>query len=180
MLVLVNDSEYGASGGMIAVNSTHPLATELVLHEAGHSFALLADGYGGPPPPACDSTVEPPEANATKSTARDTIKWNHWIDIATPIPTFATNGIPGLYEQAKYCDTGLYRPTYNSKMRTLEFPFEQINSEQHVKRYYNYVAPIDSASPSEVDIQLVKGQTREFSVTTPKPLTHDFKSFIAS
>ena len=29
--------------------STHPAVVELVLHELGHSFGLLADEYGGPP-----------------------------------------------------------------------------------------------------------------------------------
>ena len=176
ILVIVNDPEYGGSGGDIAVSSTNTDGTEIVLHELGHTLGLLADEYGGPAPPVCDASVEPPEPNVTKATTRDTIKWNHWIDNTTPIPTTGTSpGLPGLYEQAKYCDTGLYRPTYNSKMRSLGLPFEQINSEQQVKRYYNYVSPIDSASPSEIDIDLPKGQTREFSVSTPKPLTHDLK-----
>ena len=72
------------------------------------------------------------------------IKWNQWIDAATPVPTFSTvNGVPGLYEGAAYCDTGLYRPTFDSKMRSLNRPFEAINTEQLLKRIYNLVDPID-------------------------------------
>ena len=40
VLVIVNDSEYGGSGGSIAVASTHPSVVELVLHEIGHSLGL--------------------------------------------------------------------------------------------------------------------------------------------
>ena len=55
--VIVNDPEYGGSGGSIAVASTHPDVVELVLHELGHSFGLLADEYGGPPPPFCNNSL---------------------------------------------------------------------------------------------------------------------------
>jgi hypothetical protein len=140
VLVLVHDPTYGGSGGAIAVASTHTAVVELVLHELTHSFGLLADEYGGPPPPVCDAAVEPPETNVTK----DLIKWTSWIDFSTPIPTFATApGIPGLYQVAKYCDYTLFRPTYNSKMRSLGIAFEQINREQLIKRIYNWVLPID-------------------------------------
>jgi hypothetical protein len=173
LLVLVNDPEYGGSGGAIAVASTHPAVVELVLHELGHSFGLLADEYGGPPPPPCDASVEPPEPNATKETVRALIKWAVWIDPSTPIPTLTTApGLPGLYEGAKYCDQGLFRPTYNSKMRSLGVPFEQINGEQLIKRTYNWVSPIDESSPAATDLTVVRGRTQQFGVVTPAPQTH--------
>jgi hypothetical protein len=53
---------------------------------------------------------------------------------------------PGLYQGAAYCDSGMYRPTFNSKMRSLGVPFEQINTEQHVRRIYNLVSPVDPQS----------------------------------
>jgi hypothetical protein len=148
VFVIVNDNEYGGSGGSVAVASVHPDVVELVLHEVGHSFGLLADEYGGPPPPSCNAGFEPPEPNATMETQRDRIKWAIWIKPETPIPTVGvTVAEPGLYAGAKYCDTGLFRPTYNSKMRSLFQSYEQINSEQLVKRMYNVVSPLDSAEP---------------------------------
>jgi hypothetical protein len=45
ILVIVNDPEYGGSGRAIAVASINSLVVELVLHELGHSFGLLADEY---------------------------------------------------------------------------------------------------------------------------------------
>jgi len=172
ILILVNDPEYGGSGGSLAVASTHPSAVELILHEVGHSFGLLADEYTGGGP-SCNPNVEPSQANATRQTVRELIKWNAWISPATPIPTMTTTAaLPGLYVGSKYCDTGLYRPTYNSKMNSLGVPFEQINTEQHVKRVYNFVSPIDSSSPAETNITLTAAQSQTFSVATPQPFTH--------
>ncbi len=105
---------------------------------------------------------------------RELIKWNHWIDASTPIPTnSSTAGVPGLYEGAKYCPTGLYRPTYNSMMRNLNRPFEQINSEQLVKRIYNWVSPIDAVSPAVTHVDLNPGETQLFEVTPLEPTSHD-------
>jgi IgA Peptidase M64 len=171
--VIVNDSEYGGSGGSIAVASVDPSVVELILHEVGHSFGLLADEYGGPPPPFCNAAFEPPEPNATMETQRERIKWAVWIEPDTPIPTLGpTVAEPGLYEGAKYCDSGLFRPTYNSKMRTLFQPYEQINSEQLVKQVYGLVSPLDSAEPSDSTITLRDPQSQTFKVKTLEPLTH--------
>jgi hypothetical protein len=151
------------------VASTHTAVGELVLHELGHSLGLLADEYGGPAPLACDAASEPPEANVTK----DLIKWASWIAPGTPIPTYTTApGLPGLYRGAKYCDDTLFRPTYNSKMRSLGVPFEQINREQLVKRIYNRVLPIDQWSPAASTVRLMRGQSQTFAVATPVPRSH--------
>jgi hypothetical protein len=159
ILVIVNDTEYGGSGGVIAVASVHSAAVELILHELGHSFGLLADEYGGPPPPSCNASVEPPEVNVTMQAQREQIKWNHWIEPSTLVPTIGTAaGVPGLYDGAKHCDTVLYRPTYLSKMRSLSFPFERIDSEQLVKRVYIWVSPIDAGEPSGSTVTLTQGR----------------------
>ena len=173
VVLLVNDPVYGGSGGQVAVASTNIASSEILLHETGHTLVSLADEYGGPPPPACADTVEPAQPNATKATQRALIKWNAWIDASTPIPTTSTaTGTPGLYAGADYCDTTLFRPTYNSKMRSLGAPFEQINVEQHILKFYSYVSPIDSINPAAGNISLTAGQLQTFSVTTPVGFTH--------
>jgi hypothetical protein len=176
ILVIVNDPEYGGTGGGVVVVSTNSAVVELILHETGHSFGLLADEYGGPPPPDCNASFEPFEPNATKETQRPLIKWGHWIDPSTSIPTRnMLPGIPGLYEGAKYCDNGLFRPTFNSKMRTLGPPFEQVNTEQLVKRIYNLVSPIDASEPSGSTVTLTQGQNETFGVQVPQPSTHSLE-----
>ena len=177
ILVLVNDPEYGGSGGAVAVASTHSSALEIILHEIGHSFGLLADEYGGPPPPQCNASQEPVAPNATRVTNRDSIKWVAWIDPETPIPTsLPVAGLAGVYQGAAYCDTGLFRPTYNSKMRSLFRPFEQINSEQLVKRVYNWAAPIDSAAPEESSIRMSAGARQTFRVQLLEPLANSLEA----
>jgi hypothetical protein len=171
VLVIVNDAEYGGSGGSVAVASTNSAAVELILHETGHSFGQLADEYGGPPPPDCVLS-EPSQANATRQTVRELIKWNYWIDPGTPVPTGGTvNGVPGLYEGAVYCTTGAYRPTYNSKMRSLGLPFHQINTEQLVRRMYNFASPLDGANPAAT--VLSTGSSQDFSVSVLQPWGHN-------
>ncbi len=169
--MIVNDTEYGGSGGSIAVASINGAVVELVLHELGHSFGFLADEYGGPPPPSC-STNEPSAPNSTRQTNPALVKWNVWVEPGVPLPTpGTTNGVPGYYEGSSYCDTGAYRPTYNSKMRGLNQPFHQINEEAHVKRIYNYVSLIDNSNPGGAII--ATGPSQAFSVSMPQPFTHD-------
>jgi hypothetical protein len=179
ILVIVNDTEYGGSGGALAVVSLDPAVVELVLHELGHSFGLLADEYDTDPQ-LCNNSVEPAEANVTRATNPNNVKWNvgggpptGWINPATPIPTTNPSpGVVGLYQGARYCTVGLYRPTFNSKMRNLNQPFEQVNSEQLVRRIYNWVSPIDSGNPLASTVRLPSGASQDFSVHSPRPLGH--------
>lgn len=168
IFVVVNDSEYGGSGGLFSVFSTHTAASELALHELGHSFGRLADeyfspmqSYSGPEPSAPNLTTENDWAN---------IKWNHWIDAFTPIPTTqATLGVPGLYEGGLYHEFNIYRPTANSKMRTLNMPFESINAEQLVLRTYDRVSPIDRTIPADPIVTIPPGHKQTFSVSPMRP-----------
>ena len=172
-LVIVNDGEYGGSGSPnVAVSSTHGAASEIVMHELGHSFASLADEYDSQPP-TCNNSVEPPEPNATRSTDRFSVKWAAWIAAETPVPTFSSApGVPGLYQGAKYCPSGLYRPTFDSKMRSLGQPYDQINTEQLLRRFYNLTPPLESSQPASGSVSLLRGQAQQFGVTTPGPLSH--------
>ncbi len=171
VLVLVNDPEYGGSGGILGVASIHSSALELVRHELGHSFGGLADEYGGDSGPSCDPTAAD-DVNVTNKTTRSAIPWKAWVSAATPVPTSGTtNGVPGHYLGGRYCDVGLYRPTYDSKMRSLDRPYEQINTEQLVKRMYGYVSPIDASSPSASAVAPTAG-SQTFSVTPMAPASH--------
>jgi hypothetical protein len=168
----VNDPEYGGSGGSVGVASLNPGAIELALHEMGHTLGLLADEYAGDSGPSCNASSEPREVNATKESRRDLLKWRHWVAGTAPLPTADSRpGVPGLYEGGRYCDKGIYRPTFDSKMRSLGRPFEAINTEQLVKRFYNWVSPLDASEPTATTLTLAPGQTQSFRVTTPVPLS---------
>ena len=171
-IILVNDTQYGGAGGIAAIASVNPTyMVGLVMHEMGHSFGRLADEYTSSPPPCDLSQVS--RANVTNQTEPALIKWNAWIDALTPIPTLDTApGVPGLYEGARYCETGLYRPTYESKMRQLTRPFEQVNAEQLLRRIYNWMSPIDTTTPAARALTAAHGAVLAFEVQVPAPLTH--------
>lgn len=132
----VNTTKYGGAGGPWATfaggNSD---ALELALHELGHSFADLADEYGG------DTGVyplgEPTEANVSKDDTGG--KWDQWVGYDQP-----GIGIIGAYEGGRYYDQGIYRPSDDSKMRNLDNPFDVVSIEQFILKFYSIVDPLDS------------------------------------
>jgi hypothetical protein len=169
ILVLVNDPAYGGSGGAVGVASMDAQAVELVLHELGHSFGGLADEYfGNANDPSC---VRPAEAgNVTSETQRSKIRWNAWIASSTPIPTTGTTPArPGAYVGGAYCSTGVYRPTYDSKMRSLARPWEQVNTEQLVFRIYDQVATITAWSPATTTLPATGSSPIVLNVATRQP-----------
>jgi hypothetical protein len=125
--ILANSKKYG--GGAIfnyysLTVTNDPKFKEIFIHELGHGLAGLADEYG------YDTTfddyfpegVEPWEKNIT-TLAQFSAKWENDVETNTPVPTPADsvyrNKI-GVFEGAGYVSKGVYRPTYNSIMRTLE------------------------------------------------------------
>jgi hypothetical protein len=136
-------------------------AVEIALHEFGHSFADLADEYdtGGPttytgPEPAAPNVSIHDAANMSSLET----KWHLWLDEAN-VDTF---------EGAMYSKNGIYRPTDDSKMRSLDRPFEQVNTEQFVLSAYETVRPIDSATPPGT-----YPPDTEFFVDPVDPTTHN-------
>jgi hypothetical protein len=128
-IVLVNSTKYGGSGGSLVVTSVNTAANEIMLHELGHSFANLTDEYvDDSTPPGAD--FEYP--NATKQTERGLVPWSEYILPSTSIPTASLSSTyplettVGLFQGAAYQMT-YYRPTNNSKMRSLDRPFGPVN-----------------------------------------------------
>ncbi|RZI81214.1 MAG: hypothetical protein EOP38_20045 [Rubrivivax sp.] len=145
VMVLVNDEEYGGSGGFISVASTNGSSAEVMQHELGHSFSKLADEYDSPYPGygACSdlsgSTLGLCEANVTNQTARSSLKWNRWLAATTTVPTVAPLADPlatGLWEGARYQSSGMYRQCFNGIMRSLGVPFCHVDSDAFVKQLF--------------------------------------------
>jgi hypothetical protein len=145
VLVIANSYAYGGAGypdeRLGTVAGQNEGAIEIALHEFGHSFAGLADEYGGPE--RCDEEPLAPNVStysAHELSAREH-KWYRWLD---------GHGSVGAFAGAQFCNSGMHRPTENSKMRTLGQPFEAINNEQFVLHFYRVVRPIDDATPDGV------------------------------
>jgi IgA Peptidase M64 len=134
--VTVNDSKYGGGGGDYAVYAGgNSASTEVALHETGHSFSGLADEYDGFADPY--TGPEPIEPNAT--TDPTGAKWAYWQGYDQP-----GIGLIGSYNGGRYYNDGVYRPSENSKMRSLYQPFDAISREQIILSIYDFVKPLDS------------------------------------
>jgi len=136
--VMVNDPEYGGSGGTFGVYAAaNGEALEVAKHEIGHSFAHLGDHYGEGfgrwpfgEPGNPDLTIDPSGA-----------KWARWLGYDEP-----GVGPIGVYEGGSRYDTGIYHPSSNSAMRSLNQPFDAVGREQFVLQFYNLVDPLDGHS----------------------------------
>jgi hypothetical protein len=141
LVVLLNDSVYGGSGGSIAVTTTNVNAKLIVIHEYGHTFHDLADEYTSAYPgyPAC-SDIPPSsntcQVNVTDQTVPSLIKWKSWLTPSNPIPTPSGTAGVGLFEGARYQTTGMYRPQNACGMRSLGAQFCSICSQAYVLKLY--------------------------------------------
>lgn len=126
IIVVSNSTRYGGSGGQIATLSMSTQSIEVALHEIGHTAFGLADEYDYG---TCSLGNEPGEPNVTRN-ATSSVKWRDLISastrIPTPVGTYA-NGTVGVFQGAQYCPSGKYRPTENSRMRTLGYPWHAVN-----------------------------------------------------
>ena len=173
IFVLVNDPTYGGSGGAIAVASTHALAPDVIRHEYGHSFSDLADEYESAYPgyPGCSDISGPGcEANVTDETNRVLVKWEPWIDPATPVPTPEGGGYAsdvGVFQGARYQSSGMYRPRESCLMRSLGVSFCEVCTQAYVLKLYEGgwgvpaggIDPIEpgSESPSTISTVIATG-----------------------
>ena len=144
-MVIVNSPLYGGSGGQVATLSTAPGAAEIALHEIGHTAFGLADEYAyyvgcgsGEAGHDVYAGGEPVEPNVTRNTSAATLKWK--ASLTAPLDALPTTAnancaqcdpqpdphaadYVGAFEGARYMHCGLYRPSYDCRMRTLGQPF---------------------------------------------------------
>lgn len=145
ILVVGNTTRYGGGGGYIATMTMHSAATELALHELGHTLFGLADEYDYG---SCYGNSEPSAPNVTRQTQRGYIKWGSFIAASTSLPTSSGRyalGTVGLFQGGNYCASGVYRPTENSKMRNLGYPWDAVNTSVANSIFANYK---DSSTPN--------------------------------
>ena len=163
ILAVANSSMYGGAGYTSAEIGTfagaNNAATDIAIHEMGHSLANLADEYhygdgttySGPERTERNASIY----TATQMAASGT-KWAAWLGEND----WAWDGLVDTYEGAVYSQYGIYRPTNNSMMRALNRPFNQPSAEAFIIEMYAIVNPVDAATPigvqndsSEVFIQ---------------------------
>ena len=120
-------------------------------HEFGHGFIYSGEEFVGKNISLGDREPRDGEigyVNTTMGTSRDKIRWKHWIDPGTPIPTpndSAYKDVVGLFPGAAGRSSGWYRPALTCIMRSTSQPFCTVCREAIVKQIYKYVTPIDSS-----------------------------------
>ncbi|WP_332854052.1 M64 family metallopeptidase [Duganella sp. S19_KUP01_CR8] len=137
IIVVANSTRYGGSGGEVATLSMAAQSIEIALHEIGHTAFSLADEYDYG---TCSLDGEPGEPDVTMNATRS-VKWRSLISASTPVPTTAgvyPNGTVGVFQGAQYCTSGKYRPTENSRMRMLGYPWHAVNEGAARKVFAQY------------------------------------------
>jgi len=172
VLILLNNPGFGGCGG--GGQAVLPLGVtwDTIAHEFGHALGGFGDeycvsgAYAGGEPGAPDLTID---------LNRATVKWDNFIDPATPIPTgtgtcsgytagprpasWDDNQSVGVFEGGGTMNTGIYRPVINCRMRSNLPPYCPIcyttmkrkNDSKMARTFYNaYAGDFDGDSKSDV------------------------------
>ncbi|WP_179315551.1 T9SS type A sorting domain-containing protein [Winogradskyella undariae] len=136
-LILVNSPYYGGSGGPYPIASTGEDASEIAIHELGHSFVNLKDEY-------YPGDLQAAEAiNMTQETDPALVKWKNWIGTNNiDIYSYATTGTAATWN----------RPHQTCKMRYLGYDFCSVCKEGIIEKVHDLISPIDSYTPTEITI----------------------------
>jgi hypothetical protein len=159
-LLMINSTVYGGSGGAVGTFSLAAGATEIAVHEMGHTAFGLADEYayyagGNETGHDHHPAFEPAEPNVTTNTDRATLKWRELVASTTALPTMSNPdctqvdprpstvpaGTVGLFEGARYYHCGAYRPEYACKMQALGIPFCGVCSDVIFDRISPLIPP---------------------------------------
>src|SRR5882672_8785095 len=152
---VANSVKYGGAGypfnDLATVAGGNGAALEIAVHETGHSIGNLADEYDsggpftytGPEPVEPNVSTLPMDAMASSGS-----KWARWLGD----PGVGFGGLVSTYEGAYSSLQGIYRPTFDSKMRTLGPPFNLPSVESLILEFYKIVHPIDNATAPQTPL----------------------------
>jgi len=168
---IANSSKYGGAGylssDLATASSRNSLSKEVLLHEFGHALGNLADEYNYGSGDQYNGN-EVPEPNASilieSEMSTQQKKWWQWLGLNDPL----FDGLISTYEGCRYYQRGIYRPTNNSKMNSLNRPFNLPSVESILIEIYKVVDPIDDAS----DTGIIYTGTETLFVTPMEPIDH--------
>lgn len=151
MLVIANSTKYGGAGywdrDLVTFSGGNQFSAEIVAHELGHSIGQLHDEYD-----YADGTVysgkEPTQINVSTLTEATQLatqsKWWRWMGEAsiTGFERIST------WEGAVYAQFGVYRPSWGSLMRYVNWPFDQVQREAMTGKFFELSKVLETNSDS--------------------------------
>jgi hypothetical protein len=170
ILALGNSETYGGAGGTYATASGGNALSALISpHELGHSLGGLDDEYdyyargvpggayeGGEPASIHHTTL-------TEQQLRDQhAKWYRWLGEPSE-----SGGTIGRYEGGLYTQTGVWRPSAHSMMKTLGYSYDQVGRERMTQRISAKVPLLGDGTPAGTI-----GADRVVWVRTMHPVDH--------
>lgn len=156
VLILVNSTKYGGSGGAISVASTDPNAAQVAMHEIGHSFGNLRDEYY----PGASFMIE--QANTSKESNSTLVRWKNWMGIKNT----------GIYKFEE--DATWHRPHQSCMMRYLGSPFCSYCNELIIEKIHAITNVIYAYTPEPTTFS-VSDEKIQFAVTTLQPVPNTLK-----
>ncbi len=170
VILLVNDRRYGGSGNSGSSTAiTSAYFPEIALHEMGHSQANLADEYVDNQiveTSGLQTFVEGRYANVTAFSDPLLVPWAYWIDPSLPLPQLDGDAGVGVFEGGLYRGTGVYRATYDSRMRNYNADFGPVNSERWILSLYEDTdGGIRGFLPVTRYVELAEGESQRFVVS---------------
>jgi hypothetical protein len=156
VLILVNSTKYGGSGGTFSVASTDPSAAKVAVHEIGHSFGNLRDEYY----PGASYMIE--QANTSKESNPNLVRWKNWMGVNNT----------GIFQFSE--DPSWNRPHQNCKMRYIDSPFCPYCNELIIEKIHAITNAIYAYAPDPTTFS-VTSEKIPFAISTLKPKPNTLK-----
>lgn len=169
IVALANSDTYGGAGGTYATASGgNALSSLITPHEIGHSLGRLQDEYdyyARGVPGGTYSGGEPASAHHTLLTEdrmrQQKAKWWRWLGEES-----VSGGVIGRHEGGMYSTKGVWRPSSHSMMKTLGYPFDQVEREIMVQKISAKVNLVADHTPNSAAV----GDDRTVWVDTLHPV----------
>lgn len=145
VMMIVNSTEYGGSGGWISTSSVNILALEIATHELGHSFGGLSDEYWAGEQYAFETP------NMTQQSSTSLVRWKSWLN------NFGIGIIPHAGS------SNWFKPHNNCKMQFLGKEFCSVCKEQFIRTIHGLTSCVDQFT-SDIGLEVIK-----FSLDLVKP-----------
>ena len=159
MVIVVNDTTYGGSGGSVAVISTNQWSADIAIHEVAHSFGRVWDEYWNYMPGEYD--------NMSSQASDSLVPWHHWMGLS---------GV-GRYPFSEVYDdsraVNYFRPHQGCRMRNLTYPFCAVCTQSLVTKIHLAAAMKDAQFPDSTNILFSGSQL--FFVKSVRPIPNTLR-----